>query len=149
MKKTKDQEFVELFRYWTGRLELQAEIPVVKDNRYDCHACVENCPKTRKPILKYNAKKLSRLSRAYLVFTVFHEIGHIRDKVPYNTETQKVYAEYRAEKFALRMLKKHYPRLYRENLSLTRVLMADRKWIKENNLHYKAFKKIREYNPAK
>ncbi len=145
MKKTKSQQFIELFRYWCGKLNLDENIPVVKDNRYQCYACIEHAPNYGKRVLKYNAKKIARWNEAFLVCGVFHEIAHLMDKMPYRTEKEKILCEYRAERFALKMLKKHYPKLYRQNVRYGRDTLRDAKWAAGDRFNYAVLRKIPEY----
>ncbi|MBN2482577.1 MAG: hypothetical protein JXD21_00065 [Candidatus Omnitrophica bacterium] len=147
MKKTRSQQFIELFRYWCGRLKLDKNIPVIKDNRYDCYACVEHSRRHQKKVLKYNTKKLARWNEAFLVCGVFHEIAHLKEKMPYRTNQEKIACESRAERFALNMLKKHYPKLYRENIRYGKDSLRDTRWHKNDQLNYAVLKRIREYNP--
>ena len=146
MKKTKGQQFIELFRYWCGRLKLDEDIPIIKDNRYDCPVCVEHSRIRRKKVLKYNAKKLARWNEAFLVCGVFHEIAHLQESMPYRTKREKVDCEYRAERFALNMLKKYYPKLYRENVRYGRDSLRYKRWHIEDCLNYAVLRRIREYN---
>jgi hypothetical protein len=148
-RKTKGEKFVELFKYWGGRLGLKENIPVIRDNRYSSHACIEIYDRSRTPVLKYNAKKLARWHDSYLVASVFHEIGHLIYNGPYRTEKQKIYDEYRAEKFALKMLKKYYPRLYHQNIKGTKQTMKDKKWFAKDTIHWHALKMIKEYRSSR
>lgn len=143
--KTKAQKFVELFKYWCGKFGLKPDIAVIEDNRYHCRAAVIDYD-TDKPKLIYNTKRLARSSDAFLVCSVFHEIGHLINNLPYDTEEEIIEAERQAEIFALKCLKKYYLNLYRDNIKETKHKMQQYYWRKQNPIYYQAFLKIKDYN---
>lgn len=118
---TKAQKFIELFRYWSGKLDLPFDIKIQKDNRYECRvACITSDDGSKLSYLIYNSYKIARWSEAALVCGMFHEIGHILNKLPYDTKEEMYKSEYEAEKFALKMLEKHYPVLAKKNIKETK-----------------------------
>jgi len=141
---TKGEEFVHLFKYWCGRLGLDENIPIHKDNRFDCHAAVVDY-NNEKIRLIYNTKKLAKWSEALLMCGVLHEIGHLVNNLPYETEKEQIYSEYRAEKYSLNLMKINYPKLYKEAIKEFKYKLKKPSWMKKNPIHYKAFIKIKEY----
>jgi len=143
-KQTRADIFIKLFHYWCGQLALDENIPFYKDNRYDCHAAVLDY-NTKHPKVIYNSKKLARWDISFVVCGVFHEIAHLINKLPYNTEEEQIKSELKAERYALKMTAKYYPKMYRRNNKLMRERINKPYWRKKNELHYKAFSKIKEY----
>ena len=140
MKKTKAEEFLQLFYYWSGRLRLPY-VESIKDNRIDCAAFVK-CEYYQ---IYYNTKRLNKIDNFNLKCIVFHEISHLSRKALYKTKEEKILEEYKAEKFALKMLKKYYIKSYNTRISKKEVVgffeILKEKW----PIHYEAFKKIKEY----
>ena len=143
-RQTKADKFMRTFHYWCGQLKLDENIPFHKDNRYDCPAAVIDY-NTKHPKVIYNAKKLARWDISFIIAGVFHEIAHLKYKLPYRTEKERIKAELNAERYALRMLLKHYPKMYKRNNKLMRERINKPYWRRKNELHYKAFSKIKEY----
>ena len=140
-RKTKTDQFKVEFNYWAAIL-LDKAYPFVKDTRFiHTYALVDD-----NRIIRYNPKKLKTLSDAAIMCAVFHEIGHLIQNLPYNTEEQQIECEYQAEKYALKMLWKHYRKYYYEVVKSKR---KDLKEMSENSLHYKAFSKIKVYKEPK
>jgi len=85
-----------------------------------------------------------------MIAGVFHEIGHImQGSLPYETDEQKIYAEYDAEAYALRMMRRYYPKKdYNEVINYYRKKLDSPNFRKHYSIHYKAFKQIKEYNHA-
>jgi len=62
--------------------------------------------------LTYNAKILNKLSKRMIIHSILHEFGHIK------TDARSVIKrEYKAEKFALKAIKNHFPRYYRQSIN--------------------------------
>jgi hypothetical protein len=80
-----------------------------------------------------------------VVFTMLHEIGHYKTKV-WNIKSE-VEQEYQAERFALNMLKKHFPELVQQCVDYMKEELNTKPawWKKHCPSHYKAFRKIKEY----
>jgi len=143
-RQTKADKFIKTFNYWCGQLKLDKNIPCYKDNRYGCCAAVIDY-NTKHPKIIYNAKKLAHLDISFIICNVFHEIAHLKYKLPYKTEKQQIKAERNAERYALRMLLKHYPKLYKRNNKLMRERINKPYWRRKNELPYKILSKIKEY----
>lgn len=82
-----------------------------------------------------------------MVEGVFHEIGHImQGAMPYDTDEQKIYCEFDAEAYALRMMKKYYTKWeYQEVVDYMKKKLADSVYAIDFPVHYEAFSQIREY----
>ena len=102
---------------------------------------------TKKSIVRYNARAISRWPDPYIICGVFHEIGHImQGSLPYETDEQQIYAEYDAECYALRMMKKHYTKKdLQEVVSFQIKKHNTYRYRTKNPIHYEAFKQIKDY----
>ena len=137
-----ERQFISLFYYWAGKLNIDY-IPFKMDKRYDCHACID-----KDLLLVYNLKKLNEYKDEFflLLNLIFHELGHAKHKLKYETQEEIFKSEYRAETFAIRMARKYYPEEEKKLERYTKKLMKNKKWIKKNPLYYKVYLKIPEYN---
>ena len=102
---------------------------------------------TKRTVMKYNSRRLHKWSFPLMVEGVFHEIGHImQGNLPYETDEQKIFAEYDAEAYALRMMKKYYTKWeYQEVVVYGFNKLLDKEFQKQYPIHYEAFKQIKEY----
>ena len=145
MRQTRAQYFIELFHYWMGRLGLQNDVPTIRDNRYDCHACILQ-EDDGKATLKYNANRLAKWSKPYIIQGVLHEIGHYINNAPYNTEEEQVYEELSAEIFALTMMRCYYPKEYKDYIKEIRSKIRKPYFMKrQDNIHIAMLNMVREY----
>lgn len=144
-KETNAQLMVKLFHYWCGRLKLPKPIITIKDNRMDCECAVDNWDDKEKICLRYHTRKLGRKPKCIIINLVFHEIGHLIHKLPYNTYKQQVDSEYQAERFSLDMMKKYYPKQYRLTIKWFKEIDYIKKMKKKDKLYYDAYRRIREY----
>jgi len=101
------------------KARLGIEIRVKKDNRlgrYSAHVQYYNCDCCAKPfyLFRYNEKELKDATKVEILMTILHEFGHI--KLRHKGETQRIQKEYSAEKYAMKMLKKYYPKKYKTAL---------------------------------
>ena len=141
---SKVERFIEAFEYWRVKLKLKP-IPFKQDNRYGGH--VISCFDDDKIVLiKYNSKKLKEWNYPLIMCGVFHELAHIVEpSLPYNTDEDKVKEEYRAERWALDMMKKHYPFMIEPCVVHIKKRLKSPKWCKQYPVHFKAFSQIKEY----
>lgn len=144
-KETKSQQLIRLFHYWCGRLKLPKPIITLRDNRMDCCCAVDNWEDKKKICLKYHTKRLGQYKKYVLVNLIFHEIGHLIHKLPYNTYKQQINSEYRAEKFSLDMMKKYYTKQYKLFLKWLKRTQKLLQYKKKDKLYYNAYKRIKEY----
>jgi hypothetical protein len=138
----KIKNFIELFRYWCGKLNLPYFI-IIKDNRYNCYVALIETENGNYII--YNEQLLNNTTYFDRLRIVFHEIGHIINKGKYVTKEEKIEEEYKAERFALYMIKKNYP-FYFDKI-VERAKNINKKL--DNKIfinHIEAFSKIKEYN---
>ena len=143
MRLTKSKEIMTLFYYWLGRLNLPY-IYAFKDNRIDCTFAISEWD-TKDIHLNYNTSKIATREWCALLSDVFHEIGHLKNKLPYKKESDIIESEYQAERYSVKMMRKHYPRDY--GLLLERFIRLNiiGKKKKEEPLYYKAYKRIKDY----
>jgi len=84
-------------------------------------------------VLKYNVRVIKKLKKWELIHIVLHELGHIKTQ-GHKSDT---ISEYKAEKFALKAIKKYYPQ-YTE-----RVLQYLARFIGDKRKHYReAYEKL-------
>lgn len=89
--------------------------------------------------ISYDRNSIGQENYLYLILTGFHEVGHFVD-----TKGRRAEREYKAEKFALNLLKKYYPSKYTiaiKNIReiLNRYKCQQKKWHKP---YIKALTKI-------
>ena len=58
--------------------------------------------------LTYNAKVLNTFPKWMIIHSILHELGHIKTGIQ---------GEYKAEKFALKAIKKHFPMYYQRTIN--------------------------------
>ena len=96
--------------------------------------------------VEYNSGKVLRNSKHRILATILHELGHVKNQLPYNSKEQQIKSEYSAERFTLNYLKTYFPKTYTVYL---KTLKSDLKYYKETSkIHYEAFKPIKEYREA-
>jgi hypothetical protein len=134
---------ISLFHYYCGRLKYPKPVETGKDNRIDTHLMIEVTD--HKVRLVYNSYKLRRKPDYILYCDVFHEIGHLFQKMPYSTRKQKILAERDAERFALAKLKEFRPKKYKQICKHLKEKKTLERLRKKDKLYYEAFKVIDEY----
>jgi len=144
-QETKDIWFERMVHFWMGKLKFDKPIIIKKDNRMDCICCVENWFDPLTICLKYHTKKVSREPKYLLMTDIFHEIGHLVNKLPYDTDKEVVYSEHRAELFATKQMKKHYPKQYIKVLKHMTKHETLKKLQVDDPMYYKAYIKIKDY----
>jgi len=140
------QYYQKLIPFYCKKFKL-SNVTIKKDNRIKCSAFVGYNKKFGKKIFTIvcNIKKLdSNRDYNWSLITMFHELGHIKYDLSYNNKRQRILSEYKAEKFALKQMKKYYPKRYKKLIKyITKKVLP---YYKENYpLHYKAYLKIKEY----
>jgi hypothetical protein len=101
------------------KAKLGIEIRVKQDNRlgrYSAHVQLYECCgcDDKFYLFRYNTKELKNATKLEILMTILHEFGHI--KYRHNGDTDRIKKEYIAEKYAMKMIKKHYPKLYKRAL---------------------------------
>ena len=89
MKETKLIFTLRLFHYWCGRLKVPYPIQEIRDNRMDTHLAVSGWGNGVIQ-LTYNTKRLVNKPTFVIISDIFHEIGHIKNNLPYRTDKQKI-----------------------------------------------------------
>lgn len=97
--------------------KMKQEIHVKQDNRlgdYIAHVELHICKGCDKEmyLFRYNAKEIKKASKIEIINTILHEFGHIKIKCGQNIS--RVENEYRAEKYAIKTIKKYYPQYYKQ-----------------------------------
>ena len=125
----KEKYFQQIIYKFASKCKIK--IPyIMKDNRLNMVGVFEAKIKdTNEPvwILKYNSKRVKKLKKWELIHIALHELGHIKTK---STDNISI-AEYKAEKFALKAIKKYFPQ-YTE-----RVLQYLTRFIGDKRKHYR------------
>lgn len=145
MKETKVQFFLRMFYYWCGKLNLKRPIQAIQDNRLDCSACVDNWDNQKKICVRYNAQVLRMKPKHALLSDIFHEIGHILQNLPYDTEDEMIECEFQAEDFSCQMMKKFYPKQYQQYLRWFKKRKKMKEYQQNKTIYYKAFIRIKDY----
>jgi hypothetical protein len=146
MKETKLKKTLRLFNYWSGRLGLPKPVETRRDNRMDTHLAIDDSDKN-KVYLIYNSRRLSYKPDFILINDIFHELGHILrgHKVPYEKTEDIIKAEREAERFALKCVKKYYPKKYKQLCAYYKEKKSLLKLKKKDVNYYEAFKNLKEY----
>lgn len=142
--KSKAEQAVRLFHFWCGKLNLPSTIPAVRDNRMDAPFALDNWD-NENVCLRYHSRRIGQRGECRNISDILHEIGHLKNCLPYNTEDERVECEYQAEIFSVRLMKKHYPQEYKELLDRFRVKQTIAQYKKKDHIYYKAFMRIRDY----
>lgn len=133
--------FIKVFEEWRERFGIKP-IPIKQDNRIDTHAMLETIG--NKATLVYNTKRMPYKPKAVITLDALHELGHLIDRLSYNTKKQKIYAEYRAELFSLIITKKYYTRYYNFVCKrMKKYLWGEGK--NDHSIHNEAFRMIPDY----
>lgn len=134
-----------LFVFWGAKLGIPP-VPIVEDRRYSGHlaAVISNSGKKLFRVV-YNKRRLSRWPYEVVVMGVFHEIGHIVQKLPYDTTAEMVESEVQAERYGLKMLGKHYPQFLAEAIKYVKTNLANPRWRAKAPIHCEAYRQIEEY----
>lgn len=82
--------------------------------------------------MRYNEKVIKNMSKPDMIHAVCHELGHIKTSGKNRKER-----EYRAERFALKIIKKYYPRHYSRAIAYVKKAQYFM-----DNVYSNAFKKI-------
>ena len=143
-KENKCEYMLKLFHYWCGKLNVPYPIKAIRDNRQDTHLAVSGWGDGSINLI-YNTKKLSRKPKCVLIGDIFHEISHIKNNLPYRTEKQMEYSEYRAEKDSLKLYQKYYPKQYKVFIKRFKKRNTMEKLRLEEPIYYRAFSRIKEY----
>lgn len=140
--------FIQMTNFLMGKCGLDKPIEIKKYNKMDCPCIIDNWDDDKKIKIKYNPKILNKQPLCYILNLILHEIGHLINKLPYNTDNEIINSEYEAEKFSLKFMKNHFPKEYEKQLKVIKSkgilysLFKDRKY---KNPYYFAYKKIKEY----
>jgi len=97
--------------------------------------------KTNIPMLSINLKYFHQQPFITIIKTLFHEFGHIYYNTLLNPKN-KIHAEYLAEIYMLKKIKKYFPMMYSQLFISGIETIMDKKWQKKYPIHYKAYKKI-------
>jgi len=137
------KEIEHLFYYWCGRLKIKDKIEICRDNRIDTFMLVESLG--NKHILRYNTKRIFHNKKAVILWTLFHEIGHIKNKLPYETDDEKIKSEMEAERYAFKIIKKYFPEEYKYILKRIKNKKLMNHYRKKEPVYYYAYRNLKEY----
>ena len=145
MKETKSQYLTRLFHYWCGRCKVKKPVIVIEDKRIKSPMLIDNYQDEKKVCMRYNPNIIKNEKKFVIINYIFHEIGHLLHNLPYNTYKQQVKAEREAEKFSLAMMKKYYPKQYKNFIQYIKEKKILENLKNTDKLYYDAFKFIKEY----
>jgi predicted HD phosphohydrolase len=143
MRKPKYKELEALFHFWCGKLGFKEPLIIKRDNRLDSVMCVEK--KEKKIICSYHSRRVGQKPKCALLSDLFHELGHIKNDLSYNTEKEVIESEKKAELFSIKMMKKHYPSEYKILLERMERMQSMKYWKKKDPIYYEAWKNIKDY----
>lgn len=137
---TKEQLFLNTLRFIQDKYKISFIIK--KDNRINRMGCFSY---KKKYYIFYTTKQLFK--RYNIIYSAYHECGHIFNKLPYNNFKQEVYSEFMAERWALNKIKKDYLKIYNWRVKDGKKDFAIYKTDpKKYEPYLSAWKMIKEYN---
>jgi len=136
-----------LLSYWFREILPVIKINVRIDRRYSSCLIVEEVKEGKTYNVMYNPEYLKQWPDEMVVCGVFHEIGHVKYgwRGKGENSIRDVEDEVIAERFAVKMIKKHYPERLGEIVRYTKAKMNDPEWIEDAKIHYLAYKHVKEY----
>jgi len=76
--------------------------------------------------MRYNKNLINKMSKANILHVICHEIGHVRTTTfECEHKRNKIEEEYKAERFALRTIKKHFPKQYPHAIQYLKSFLDD------------------------
>jgi len=144
-KEPKYRYAIRLFHYWMGRLNLPKPIPAIKDNRMDCSFAVSDWETKENICLKYHTRRIGQQPKFYIISDILHEIGHLINNMPYGTRNNQVISEREAERFSIKMMKKHYPKQFKLVIKRMTEKQSMVKLMKKDRLYFDAYFELPEY----
>ena len=105
------------------------------------------------PVLFLNLKKMKKEDFIENISTIFHELGHIKCRTyKWTSKTlrkNKIKSEILAEAFAVKQIKKYFPKAYKPYVQLWQKTLRDEDWKRRFPIHYEAFSKIKDFKEVK
>lgn len=149
---TNIQYFKKEVKYWAKRLNIRLDD--VKMNKRMWYMAMASWGHNNNHIVYYQPRYFNHERKFYIMRLIFHELGHFKNKnfssqYPYDKFTNQMIAEYKAEIFALKCLKKYYPEYYRafcryiKRSGLKRIMETD--YMRHGRYYFLAFSQIKEY----
>lgn len=128
--------FIKMVCKLCGKLKVKR--PLLRlDNRLGKYCssittCEHRKTKEKRFVMRYNMKVIGKLDKFAIIHIILHELGHIK------TDARRIIErEYKAEKFALKAVKKHYPKHYKRTLKFIEWYVSD-----NQEIYGKAFKRL-------
>ena len=142
-KQNAEKYFVKQMTYWSKRLKLQISDVPIKDDKSENIAYVRQYGNLRS--CWYNPNRLKNKTKSEILNIVFHELGHFKHNVHYDTFDEAVNSEYVAEKQGLKWMKMYYLNLYNNFILKCPKIIKRIKNKSQFLYYYRAFSKIKEY----
>jgi len=140
VRATKSDYLVKMWGHWRKRLNLP-DRPIVRDNRYTGHLISIIDPDNGLEELRYNSRHLSHWTKPMILFGIFHEFGHEKYYQEYGfIEDEDAVEELWAERYALRLLREHYPKYVPRCVAFMNKRLNQKWWQKKYPIHYIAFR---------
>ena len=140
-----ESNFINLANFWAGKF-FDRPVLIKKDNRMNCPCAIQQNEEGY--YLAYNSKILNHKKPFYLPGFVFHELGHILIEGKYITKEDQIDEERRVEEFSLMLHRYYYPDDYNNMVKHVRRYKSISKLKNISEIHYLAFKDIKEYKGA-
>lgn len=140
--KTAEKLVKKLVPYWAKKLKV-GKIYLLRDNRIWMGNYVRIWDDMQ--LFVYNSKRLSKWFKWELVFSIFHELAHLKKKalLEYMDDREKI--EYIAETTALKWFKEYFPKYYPKWIKGMKKRLNNPKFLK-GSVYRKAYMRIKEYN---
>jgi hypothetical protein len=141
-KMNKIKYFINKFEEFKKKIKMKPDIHLQKDNRLNSKVASVDIYRYidgRKElcyVLKYNTNQLKSVNKIQVLTIIGHELGHIKFKHLKSYRPLEE-LEYEAEKFALDMIKKYYPKHYKSAVNSLKIYIGH-----SNKLYANAFEKL-------
>ena len=106
-------------KYWVKKVGL-SHFVIKLDKRLTKYAAYVYSGVPNK--IRYSPKHIPNCTKNQIITLALHEIGHIKADTKYCRRWKR---EYKAEKFALKMIKKYLPTYYKEAIKDTKSYVVD------------------------
>ena len=137
--------FKVVFNRWREKENIK-EIPIKSVRGTDCLAALNDWDVPEDTWLEYNPNRLNKLPLGVVICAALHELGHLKHRMDVTTWEQEVESEYRAEQYAIDIMKKHFPPMYlKQTVRWAKARLGEKKWCKGDVEYAMAYSRIKEY----
>ena len=136
-----------LLACWVNKLLPKVEVALLPSRRYDAHMYCDEVVAGKAYKICYHPERIKEWTLPIVISGVFHEIGHIKIgwEGTNKNDHRDIMDEYVAERYALDMMKKHYPDCIPPVVKHVKKKMKQAKWRGRFPTHFITYTQIEEY----